>query len=333
MEARIYLFGALILKGGKVIEKVLFSPSQAAEFFLNYEAKLRELMEELGKRGIQVEEVKKSFSEEGLELAIDLGIFKGKQEFRRFRQQFFFELCKLKMKAMPFEDKIIINLINGLDELNKVINTLMERIVELYGNFFPEAIHAAGDYERMVRLIAMDPHREFIAAQLKLSSESMGSEFGEEDLRIIKVYAKRAVDLINLKNEITAHLEAKMNKIAPNLSKVATPLIGAKLIAAAGSLEALAKLPASTIQLFGAEKALFRHLRKGAKPPKHGYILAHPLLKGAPVKDRGRIARTLASKIAIAAKIDVYGKEDRSEVLLKELEERMRRIKGEGGKK
>jgi len=327
------MFGVLVFKGGKVIEKILFSPMQAAEFYLNYEVKLKELLDELAKRGIQIKEVKKSFWKEEIQLLDELGIFKGKQEFRRFRRQFFVELCKLKMKAMPFEDKIIINLINGLDELNKVINIFLERIVELYGNFFPEAIHAAGDYEKIVRLVAIDPRREFVATQLKLSLESMGSEFGEEDLRIIKVYAKRAVDLINLKNEITAHLEAKMNRIAPNLSKVATPLIGAKLVAAAGSLEALARLPASTIQLLGAEKALFRHLRKGAKPPKHGYILAHPLVKGAPLKDRGKIARTLASKIAIATKVDVYGKEDRSEIILKELQERIKRIKDEGGKK
>jgi len=99
-------------------------------------------------------------------------------------------------------------------------------------------------------------------------------------------------------------------------------MLGARLISIAGSLERLARLPSSTIQILGAEKALFRHLRSGAKPPKHGVILQHPIVSGA--KNKGRAARKLASKTAIAAKMDFYGNRDISKKLKEDLEAKMK---------
>ena len=124
-------------------------------------------------------------------------------------------------------------------------------------------------------------------------------------------------------------LENELQQIMPNLSRLATPLVAAKILAKLGSSERVAFMPASTLQVIGAEKALFRHLRKGARPPKHGYIFQHPLVKAAPRETRGKIARALAGKMAIAAKQDYFGKKDTGDALEKQLDARVKRINSE----
>lgn len=122
-------------------------------------------------------------------------------------------------------------------------------------------------------------------------------------------------------------IESDMLRIAPNTSKIAGPLIGARLISLAGGIEKVASIPASTIQILGAEKALFRFKKEGGKPPKHGVIFQHPLINKALRKDRGKIARVLATKIAIAAKADVFTKKDISDLLKKDLDKRIKEIR------
>ncbi|MDY6931564.1 MAG: hypothetical protein SVJ22_06605 [Halobacteriota archaeon] len=102
------------------------------------------------------------------------------------------------------------------------------------------------------------------------------------------------------------YINENMKKIAPNLSLLAGPLLGARLISISGGLKNLSGMPSSTIQVLGADKALFRHLAKGTPPPKHGIIFRHPLVHGAPWWQRGKIARVFASKLCIAARIDFY---------------------------
>jgi len=122
-------------------------------------------------------------------------------------------------------------------------------------------------------------------------------------------------------------IETDMSKVAPNMSKLIGPLIGARLISHAGSLEKLAKMPASTIQILGAEKALFRFKKEGGKPPKHGVLFQHPYLSRSPKSLRGKISRIIATKIAIAAKADAFTKRDISEDLIKTINERIMEIK------
>lgn len=122
-------------------------------------------------------------------------------------------------------------------------------------------------------------------------------------------------------------IEADMINIAPNISKIAGPLIGARLISIAGGLKNAAFMPASTIQILGAEKALFRYKKEGGRPPKHGVIFQHNLVNKSPRNIRGKIARVLATKIAIAAKADVFTKKDISDVLNTDLEKRVKEIR------
>ena len=138
--------------------------------------------------------------------------------------------------------------------------------------------------------------------------------------------------LINVKKEIKnleMQIDSDMQKIAPNITKIIGALIGARLISHAGRLDKLATMPASTVQILGAEKALFRFKKEGGKPPKHGVIYQHPYLSRNPKKFSGKISRLLSTKIAIASKADAFTKRDISEELMKDIEKRIKNIKKE----
>ena len=121
-----------------------------------------------------------------------------------------------------------------------------------------------------------------------------------------------------------------MKENFPNLRAVAGAQIGAKLIAIAGDSKRLARMPSSTVQVLGAEKALFRHLKEGTKSPKYGVILKHTFIQSTPQRLRGKVARSLAAKISLAIKTDIYSKEFVGEKLRKDLEMKVARIKSAG---
>jgi nucleolar protein 56 len=127
-----------------------------------------------------------------------------------------------------------------------------------------------------------------------------------ENLAIVKRLADQVISQSDLRRVLADHVEVAMETVAPNVKELLTVTVGARIIAKAGSLARLATLPASTIQVLGAEKALFRALKTGARPPKHGLLFQHPLVHSAPKWQRGKIARAVASKVAIAARIDYY---------------------------
>src|SRR3989442_13808789 len=119
---------------------------------------------------------------------------------------------------------------------------------------------------------------------------------------------------------IESYVERSARELAPNVSAIAGPILAARLVSLAGGVEDLARAPAGTVQLLGAERALFRHLRTGSRPPKHGVLLEHPWGQGAPLWQRGAIARAFAAKISLAGRADAYTKRTIGPDLLKELE-------------
>jgi len=155
----------------------------------------------------------------------------------------------------------------------------------------------------------------------------MGASITEFDLQAMRSLAKLTLDLYDLRAALQEYIDEAMKEVAPNIRGLVGPLLGARLIALAGGLSKLAILPASTIQVLGAEKALFRALRTGGKPPKHGVIFQHPEIHRAPRWQRGKIARALAAKLAIAARIDAFTGEYKAEELKEELEKRIKEIK------
>ena len=218
-------------------------------------------------------------------------------------------------------DLHIIQSINALDELDKIINTVGARLREWYGLHFPELdnllqslvayaeiVSRAGSRQNVTSeiLYAAGMQDKKVEVMLDAAGRSKGGDITPENLAIAKRLADQVISQSDLRRVLADHVEASMEVVAPNVKELLTATVGARIIAKAGSLARLATLPASTIQVLGAEKALFRALKTGARPPKHGLIFQHPLIHSAPKWQRGKIARAVASKVAIAARIDFY---------------------------
>ncbi|MFA5797076.1 MAG: NOP5/NOP56 family protein [Candidatus Woesearchaeota archaeon] len=212
-------------------------------------------------------------------------------------------LVKERIAESVTMDNHIVQAINAIEEITKSANTLIKRVREWYGYYFPELEHHIEDNEIFVRRILQKSKEEFMQ-ELSLTV-SMGPSLATREVEMIFGFAREVGDLFTARQKLVAYLEEVMGEYCPNLLAVTGVLIGAKLFEKAGSLRKLSLLPSSTIQLLGAEKALFRHLRnKRIKPPKHGFILSHPFLMES--KDKGKAARILSAKISIAVKVDYF---------------------------
>jgi len=242
-------------------------------------------------------------------------------------------------KVSESPDLHIIQAINSLDEVDKIANALSSRLREWYGLHFPELeniidsingyaqIVLAGKRDKLTKSVfenAGFPDSKVEMLNL-VSSKSRGGDISEKNLAIVQSMAKQMLELHDLRKNLEEHVESEMSSVAPNLSAILGPAVGARILGRAGSLSKLASMPASTIQVIGAEKALFRSLKTGAQPPKHGILFQHPMVHAAPRWQRGKIARAIAAKAVIAARVDVYG-EGLNETLLEKLNVRVKEI-------
>ncbi|KAH0559642.1 Nucleolar protein 58 [Trichoglossum hirsutum] len=230
-------------------------------------------------------------------------------------------LSRHKLKFSPDKvDIMIVQAIGLLDDLDKELNTYAMRVKEWYGWHFPEMSRIINDnlaYARVVINMGMRSNAvnadlttilpEEIEAAVKAAAEvSMGTEITEEDLTNIKLLAEQVVEFTEFRQNLSNYLSARMTAIAPNLTMLVGELVGARLIAHAGSLMNLAKSPASTIQILGAEKALFRALKTKHDTPKYGLIFHASLIGQATGRNKGKIARMLATKAAIGLRVDAF---------------------------
>ena len=225
----------------------------------------------------------------------------------KINNKLFIDLLKEQISDSISRDEIIIQVIGFLDDLNESLNLFMERFREWYGLYFPEISQEIEDHEKFIRTI-INSNREELMKKYNINKTMGGKIFEKGDLEIMNEISLKIKEIYDLRKDLEDYIEKLMKEIAPNLSEIATPKIGARLILLAGGLKELSLLPSSTIQVLGAEKALFLHLSKGIRPPKHGVIFNHPYLQKLPLKRRGAMARTLASKISIAVKADLNGK-------------------------
>ncbi|WP_405293097.1 NOP5/NOP56 family protein [Methanobrevibacter sp.] len=221
-----------------------------------------------------------------------------------------FAIYKIK-KESASEDKHLIQAVNSIDEIDDAISKLIERIREWYALYFPE-MDVIRNNETYIKLISQNKSKEEI---LKAKPEAFPQDIIdlEEDINLIDLeimnnYAKSIYELQQSRKNIENYIDSKMEAIAPNLRLLVGPTLGAKLISHAGGLKRLAMYPSSTVQIMGAEKALFRHLKSGDRPPKYGLIYQHPQVRGAKWWNRGKIARMLAGKISLAVRRDVFTK-------------------------
>jgi len=242
-------------------------------------------------------------------------------DFKKLREKNI-SLAKKKIRESVSEDDFVIHTISNIDELAKITNVLTKRLRNWYELYLPEFSKKVSDNESFVKLILRKKKKE-LTQEMKLK-QSMGKDLSNKDLKPMMELALRVNSLYNLRDELKSYLEEVMNSYCKNLFTITGTLLGAKLIEEGGSLKRLAMMPSSTIQMLGAEKALFRHLRTGAKPPKHGIILQHPLVASAKKANRGKYSRSLADKISIAVKADYFKGKFIGDKLKKELEEKLK---------
>ena len=221
-------------------------------------------------------------------------------------------------KASEKKDKLIVESVRALDEIDQVLNVLSERLREWYSLYYPELDRSLSDNYAYAKKVVKGTR----------SKDSMGAQLESRDEQTLQEFAARIVGLFEERKNLEVYITEETQKIAPNISSLLGAVLAARLVSAAGGLEELARLPASTIQVLGAEKALFRHLRTGARPPKHGLIFQHPMVNRTPKKQRGKISRSLAAKIAILARVDCYSSDFIADEVEEELQKRLSRIRG-----
>lgn len=302
--------GSFVLEDGKVVDSILFEDPLNSNLLLEKGEQTPEEQKLLKKhQGAKI-------TRKHTLLASDL----------HKMREIAFIVTKEKLRLAVKTDWLIIQTAASLDELDKTINLLSKRLREWYELYNPEISHSIDNHERFVEVILEKSKKELLA-ELKIKN-TMGADLAQDDLQAIMNLAKEINELFKFKKKQEAYLEEVMQKECPNIKAVAGTAIGSKLLTLAGSLERLAKFPASTIQILGAEKALFRHLiNKGNRPPKYGILHEHSLVAKASMKNRGKVARVLGDKIAIAAKVDFFKGKFVGNILAKEIDKRIGELK------
>ncbi|KAJ6011008.1 hypothetical protein N7451_002420 [Penicillium sp. IBT 35674x] len=234
-------------------------------------------------------------------------------------------LARHKLKFSPDKiDTMIVQAISLLDDMDKELNTYAMRVKEWYGWHFPELAKILNDniaYAKLVLKMGMRSNWETVdlaeilpeeieGAVKTAADRSMGTEISEDDLENIQALADQVVSLYEYRAQLASYLTSRMNAIAPNLTALVGDLVGARLIAHAGSLTSLAKSPASTLQILGAEKALFRALKTKHDTPKYGLIYHASLIGQATGRNKGKMARILAAKASLGLRVDALGEWD-----------------------
>ncbi|MFX1310576.1 MAG: C/D box methylation guide ribonucleoprotein complex aNOP56 subunit [Promethearchaeota archaeon] len=270
-----------------------------------------------------------------------IGINKTSEEILTQYKEISNKLTRRKVsEASGHSDNIITQIITVLDVIKKSTSLFSSHMREWYGLHFPELTDKIiEDNIILAKLISTlgsrenftfeNIERKFDLKENKIKAleqyalESMGAKI---DLSMLQGYTDQIISLDNYRQQLENYLEELLEKTAPNVNSLIGSLIGAKLIAKAGGLQKLAYMPASRIQLLGAEKALYRFLKTGEKRPKHGLIFQWNQIRSAKPWIRGKIARVVAGKIGVAAKIDYFGGEFIGDALSHEIEKKIKEI-------
>nr|KAG5713797.1 hypothetical protein BaRGS_024424 [Batillaria attramentaria] len=260
-------------------------------------------------------------------------------------------LSRYKLKFSPDKvDTMIVQAISLLDDLDKELNNYIMRAREWYGWHFPELSKIVTDNIAFARTINTMGERvnaatcdlskilpEEVEKEVKDAAEiSMGTEISEEDIMNIKFLCEEVIEISEYRAQLYEYLKNRMIAIAPNLTALVGELVGARLISHAGSLLNLAKHPSSTVQILGAEKALFRALKSKHDTPKYGLIYHASLVGQANPKNKGKLSRMLAAKASLAIRVDALGEDTNAEMGLEhraKLEMRIRQLDDKGARR
>jgi nucleolar protein 58 len=246
---------------------------------------------------------------------------------------------------------MVIQAVGLLDELDKEINTYAMRVKEWYGWHFPELQALVGENAQYSNLVLTCGFRtnfrttdlsdiledEMQEKAIKEAAEvSMGTEIADMDILHMKALAEQVLSMTEYRAQLWDYLKNRMNAIAPNLTIMVGELVGARLISHAGSLMNLAKQPASTVQILGAEKALFRALKTKHDTPKYGLIYHASLIGQAAPKNKGKVSRVLAAKAALCIRVDALSDDITADTTIgyegrAKVEARLRQLEGGSG--
>jgi len=275
-------------------------------------------------------------------LAVEVGFLKEPSEITKLVHDVSMEMSRMKVrKATEKRDLLIAQAIQAVDDLDKTLNLFMNRIREWYGLHFPELDRLIDSHETYARLLSSLGKKENYTVEnlereglpknksLQLANAaktSMGADLYDTDIEQIQTMCRHVLNLYEARSNLEKYIDEMMEEVAPNTRFLTGATLGARLIALAGGLNNMAKMPASTIQVLGAEKALFRSLKTGARPPKHGIIFQHTLIHGSKRWQRGKIARAFAGKLTIAIRADAFSGNYIGDRLKEDLQKRIEEI-------
>ena len=255
--------------------------------------------------------------------SLTLPAFRSSDAYNELARQITLEIARAGIaSAATRRDLSAVQAVRAIDDLDKTLNLLAGRIREWYGLHFPEMDRIIEKHDTYARLVAKLGNRRNFTKENLLSEgipaetanalaeaarKSMGGQIEEADLQVLKSFCDLMLELYKFRGKSESYIDDVLKQVAPNMTAIVGAPLSARLISIAGSLNNLAKMPASTLQVLGAEKALFRSLKTGARPPKHGVIFQHTAIHQSPRWQRGKIARVLSGKLSIAARVDAFG--------------------------
>ncbi len=322
-------FGAFLCEEGKVKRAALF-PKDPKEIAIRLQKmkKGEVLDEELSLASSAKQVTDRRLAEFGKRVKFDASFLK--PENYGYSVDLYREatiaLAKQAVRESVGPDVHLGQAVRAYDDMVYTSNLLSERLHEWYGLHFPELENVL-DGETYAKAISEHGSRAKILDALALRMDSIGSEIEQQDLDSVVTLSRSLNEILSSRRKLEKYVDLRMKEVAPNVNTLVGPVIGARLMMHAGSIHRLASMPSGTVQLLGAEKAMFRHLKEGSRPPKHGIVFTHPLVHNAPPWQRGAIARALAAKICLAARADAYSRNDISGILKEQLDKRVAEIR------
>ena len=246
--------------------------------------------------------------------------FKDKKYYSHFYKKNL-EITKDSIRESVNNDALIIQTTNSIEEIDKTVNLLTKRLRDWYALYNPEISNKIEDHKKFVSLITKKSKSQLLKELNVDEKNAMGADLKDKDVSAILLLATQISNFYKLRAHYESYLEELEKETCPNFSVVAGATIAAKMLSHAGSLKRLVEMPASTIQIIGAEKALFRHMRNKRKNlcPKFGLIHEHQLIQKSKKEMYGKVARALADKLSIAVKIDYFKGKFIGDKLKKEL--------------
>jgi nucleolar protein 56 len=277
------------------------------------------------------------------EQELDTSVLRSPSSYNEFARQITLEIARAGIaSAATRRDLSAVQAVRAVDDIDKTLNLLAGRVREWYGLHFPEMDRIVEKHDTYARLVAKLGNRnnftkdnlvaeglpsETVDQLSNAARRSMGGQIDEVDLEVLKSFCGLMLELYKFRGKSDEYVDDVLKQVAPNMTAIVGAPLSARLISIAGSLDNLAKMPASTLQVLGAEKALFRSLKTGARPPKHGVIFQHGAIHQSPRWQRGKIARALAGKLTIAARVDAFGGEYMGEKLRDDVNKKVDSIK------